>query len=265
MENDKFDLGPWVNERLAALDNAAGWQPDATRALAALRWRIRARRAGWVGAVAATLAAGLVLLTISGPRACANPVECANEQAASAPQKAPDRSFKESGSPAAPVTVEIYSDYQCPSCAVAYTTTIPQFIDAYVKTGKVRLLHRDFPLPQHPYARLAARYANAAGRLGYYDAAANQIFRTQAVWEKDGSIDRQLMTVLPPGVLQKVRQMAQSDPTLDQTVSADMAMGNRDAINQTPSLVVVAKGRRQLISGVPSMALLKSYIDSLLK
>jgi protein-disulfide isomerase len=129
----------------------------------------------------------------------------------------------------------------------------------------VKLLHRDFPLPQHQYARLAARYANAAGRLGYYDAAVEQIFKTQPVWEKDGAIDKQLVAVLPPGVLQKVREAAQSDPSLDQSIVADMTMGGKDLINQTPSVVVVAKGKRQVIAGVPQMTFLTSYVDSLLK
>ena len=134
-----------------------------------------------------------------------------------------------------------------------------------MKTGKVKLLHRDYPLPQHQYSRLAARYANAAGRLGYYDAAVEQIFKTQGIWEKDGAIDRQLVAVLPAGVLQKVRQAAVSDASLDQTVAADIAQGARDGLNQTPSMVVVANGKRQLIPGVPAMTLLKSYIDDLLK
>lgn len=262
MENNKPETGRWVDERLAALDSFADWQPNTPRAFASFQWRRRVRRAGWVSATAATLAAGLVLLAISGPKACANPVECANEAAQGA---APATNFKQSGNPAAAVTVEIYSDYQCPSCAIAYTSTVPEFVNAYVKTGKVKLIHRDFPLPQHPYARMAARYANAAGRLGYYDAAVEQIFKTQGIWEKDGSIDRQLVAVLPPGALQKVREMAQYDASLDQTVTADLTMGQKDGVNQTPSIVVVARGKRQVIPGVPAMPLLRSYIDEVLK
>jgi protein-disulfide isomerase len=261
MENNSPETGRWVDERLAALDGFADWQPNAVRAFGVLRWRRRVRRAGWVSATAATLAAGLVLLAVSGPRACANPVECANEQA----QVQAPHNFRESGNPAATVTVEIYSDYQCPSCAAAFTSTVPEFVAAYVKTGKVKVIHPDFPLPQHQYSRLAARYANAAGRLGYYDAVVDQLFKTQSTWERDGAIDKQLAAVLPPGVLQKVRQMAQSDATLDDSVNVDMAMGNKDAINQTPSMVIVAKGKRQVIPGVPAMTFLRSYVDDLLK
>jgi protein-disulfide isomerase len=269
MENNDRDIGRWVDARMASLDAWTDWQPNAARALSLLRRRDRSRRvrrAGWIGATAAVMAAGLVLLTLSGPRACANPIECANEMIqAISPGSAAPRNFKESGAPAAAVTVEIYSDYQCPSCAAAFASVVPQLVAEYVNTGKVKLLHRDFPLSQHPYARLAARYANAAGRLGFYDIAVTQIFQTQADWEKDGAIDRRLAAVLPPGAMQQVRQAVTSDRSLDDTVTADLTMGAKDRIDQTPSLVIVAKGRRQVIPGVPNLSLLKGYLDAVLK
>ena len=77
----------------------------------------------------------------------------------------------------------------------------------HVQTGKIRILHRDFPLPQHRYAHLAARFANAAGRVGQYDLVVNQLFKTQRAWEESGDIDAQIREVLPPGTLQRVRQL----------------------------------------------------------
>jgi protein-disulfide isomerase len=265
MEKNERDVAGWVDARMAALNGAAGWQPNVAAALSVLRRRERVRRAGSMGAIAASLAAGLVLLALSGPRACANPVECANEADQAALPRDLVRNYKESGSPAAKVTCEIYSDYQCPSCAMAYATSVPPLVNDYVKTGKVKLVHRDYPLPQHPYARLAAKYVNAAGKLGFYDAAVDYIFRTQPVWEKDGSLDAQMAKLLPPPAMAKVRLLVANDRTLDETVAEDMAMAMRDKINQTPSMVVVANGKRQLIVPIPSANLLKSYLDDLLK
>lgn len=150
-------------------------------------------------------------------------------------------------------------------CAALYRQTIPLLIAQYVQTGKVKLLHRDFPLPQHPYARLAARCANASGRLGYYDLVVNQLFQTQSSWSGDGSIDAQVAQVLAPGVLQKVRNPVRNDGTLDDTVTADVAMAMKDGIRQTPTIVVVSKGKRQAIASVPDFDLLKTYLDQLLR
>src|SRR5665213_3630487 len=88
-------------------------------------------------------------------------------------------SFKISGSPAARVQIELYTDFQCPHCREFYLDTLPSVIREYVQTGKVRLIHRDFPLSSFPFSRLAARYANAAGELGKYDVVATQVFQTQ--------------------------------------------------------------------------------------
>jgi protein-disulfide isomerase len=141
---------------------------------------------------------------------------------------------------------------------------MPLLVADYVEAGKVRLLHRDFPLPQHAYAKLAARFANAAGQSGQYDLAVSRLFRTQDIWSVNGDIEAQLAPVLPPAVMRKLRDMVDRDQRLDDTVAADQAMGAADGLHGTPTLVVVWKGKRQVISPIPSYPLLKSYLDDLL-
>src|SRR6266700_2080301 len=48
------------------------------------------------------------------------------------------------GSKTAPVTMEVYSDFQCPACKTLFTTTNRRLMDDYVTSGKVYLIHRDF-------------------------------------------------------------------------------------------------------------------------
>src|SRR5512136_23490 len=62
------------------------------------------------------------------------------------------------GAKTAPVVVEIYSDFQCPACKQLFLNTTQKVMDNYVNTGKVYLVHRDFPLPMHAYSRVAASY-----------------------------------------------------------------------------------------------------------
>ena len=177
----------------------------------------------------------------------------------------PARDFQESGNPNAPLTLEIYSDFQCPHCATVFLQLLPFLISDYVDTGKVKLIHRDLPLPMHGYARLAARYANAAGTLGKYDEATAQIFRTQAQWSLNGNIDGELAAVMPPDVMAKIRDLVQHDEHLDDRVAAGTAMAAQDNIAMTPSLVVVHGGKRQVLAPIPQYDLLKSYLDGLLK
>lgn len=171
------------------------------------------------------------------------------------------KNFKLSGSPAATITIEVYTDYECPSCRNLYLQTLPELITQYVAKGKVQLLHRDFPLPQHQYSKIATRYANAAGQLGQYDIVANQLFKTQAEWSQNGNVDGTVAKVVAPGDLQKIRDLVKNDTHLDDTVTTDVAMANKDGLNQTPTLVVVNKGKRQKIDGFVPFMILKSYID----
>jgi protein-disulfide isomerase len=295
MENNEMQ-NQWVDRRLEALDPPSAWQPNATAAHTRFRQRqrtYRLRRTGWTwAAIAASVTAiGVLLLApapcsgagcakaptaaplaVPAPIVEAEPLPPASAPVAAAPapqapRPAPPkaaRNFKESGNVLAPVTVELFTDYECPHCATVFLQTMPDFVAAYVKTGKVKLIHRDYPLPQHPYAKLAARYANAAGTLGYYDTVVNQIFRTQAVWAASGDVGTQVALVLPRDVMDKVRNFVQNDAQLDDTVAVDVAIGRQDQLNQTPTMVVAYKGKRQLLAPIPPPELLKSYFDELL-
>jgi protein-disulfide isomerase len=197
-------------------------------------------------------------------------------QTPAAPKKASDhkalaavsvtKNFKESGSPTAPITIEIYTDYECPACRALYMDTLPSLNQDFVATGKVHLLHRDYPLPQHQYSRLATRYANAAGAIGKYDLVANQIFVTQPEWAQNGNVDAAVAKVLAPADLEKVRAMVKTDSHLDDSVTQDVAMGNnQDHLTQTPTIVIVAKGKRDVIAGGMPYSILKQYLDQKLK
>ncbi len=50
--------------------------------------------------------------------------------------------MKSYGSKTAPITMEVFSDYQCPACRSFYQSTYRQVIDSYVSAGKVYLIHR---------------------------------------------------------------------------------------------------------------------------
>jgi len=181
-----------------------------------------------------------------------------------APKKAAPAvaNFKESGSPAAPITVEVYTDYECPACRSFYMDVLPSLNAEFVKTGKVRLIHRDFPLPQHQFSKLATRYANAAGVIGKYDIVANQIFQTQPMWDQNGAVDAEVAKVLPPADMQKVRDLVKSDAHLDDSVAKDVALAqNEDHLTQTPTIVIVSKGKREQISGGMPYNILKSYLN----
>jgi len=89
------------------------------------------------------------------------------------------RSVHIRGNPEAPVTLEEFGDFECPSCK-----NLATFIDQLVKEyhPRVRLIFRNFSLPMHQFARDAALAAEAAGLQGRYWEMHDMLFREQAVW-----------------------------------------------------------------------------------
>ena len=72
------------------------------------------------------------------------------------------------GSKDAPVTIVEFSDFQCPFCGRFYQETLPQLRENYVKTGKVKIVYRDFPLPFHENAQKAAEASECAHEQGKF-------------------------------------------------------------------------------------------------
>src|SRR5712692_5528485 len=114
----------------------------------------------------------------------------AQTKTASSPAPSPSSSSdrKSLDSKNAPITMEVFSDFQCPACRNFYETTLKQLIDNYVTTGKVYLVHRDFPLDMHPYSHQAARFANAAAELGQFESVERALFDKQDTWAPNGKI-----------------------------------------------------------------------------
>jgi protein-disulfide isomerase len=170
--------------------------------------------------------------------------------------------FRVSGSPNAPITMEVYTDFQCPHCREFYMDVLPQLTKEFIDTGKVRLIHRDFRLSQFQYSKTAARYANAAGEIGKYDVVSKQLFETQPDWWQNGNVDGNVAKVLTPAEMEKVRAKVKDDAHLeDQTVKDEAMAREVDHLSATPTIVIVSKGKRETFTGPASFTLLKAYLN----
>ncbi len=69
------------------------------------------------------------------------------------------------GSSSATVTMIEFSDFQCSFCHSFWSQTYPKIKAAYIDTGKVKFVYRDFPIPSHPQAGLAAESAECVRSL----------------------------------------------------------------------------------------------------
>lgn len=167
------------------------------------------------------------------------------------------------GNPQAPIRIDLFSDYQCPTCKLLHEQVILPLIADYVKQGKVYLVQREFPMPYHTYAREAACYACAAGAVGRYQEVCDQLFRTQAEWAKDGNVATSACSVLNAASASKVKTLARS-PAIAAMVQDDLRLGESEAVNGTPTMIIARIPRPPVKVGPVSYSLLRRYLDSLL-
>jgi protein-disulfide isomerase len=167
------------------------------------------------------------------------------------------------GSKSAPVVMEVFSDFQCPACKTLYTGTNRQLMDNYVSTGKVYLIHRDFPLPMHAYSRVAARYARAAAQIGKVEPVEQALYQNQEKWEQNGDVDGTVASVLSVADMAKVRALVKGG-TLEAGIDKDYALGQGYHVNQTPTSIIHSRGQTFPVVGVVSYDILHNFLDQLL-
>jgi protein-disulfide isomerase len=166
----------------------------------------------------------------------------------------------------APVRLEIFSDFQCPSCKVFYLETIRPVLKNYCLTDKVCVIYREFPLPMHPLAREAARLSTAARKLGHRQwlAVFDAIYSDQDIWTKSGMIQATVARALSSEDFQKLLVLAQ-DPSINQAIERDVALGKKRLVDQTPTFFVSALGREQKVVGGLPYPTLKDFFDKVVK
>ncbi len=167
---------------------------------------------------------------------------------------------KTAGSQNAPIKIELFSDFQCPSCRTLHQQVVSQLMRDYVATGKVFLVNREFPLVSHAYARLAASYATAAARIGRYREVSDALFDNQAVWAQRGNVDEIASRALSVAEAQKVRKLA-TEPSIAAEIEQDMKLGTQAGLRQTPTMFIQRGSARYPVAGSLNYDILRRFLD----
>ena len=83
------------------------------------------------------------------------------------------------GAENAPLTIVMFSDYECPYCKRFHDEVLPRLKEEYIEKGIVRLIHKDLPLPFHSTADPAARAARCSANNKEYWKVYSALFRDQ--------------------------------------------------------------------------------------
>lgn len=253
------------------LESAFGGKRGATLAAAALAF----------GFVAAGSAFAQTSSAPAAKTASAKTHTSAKPSADSAVSAAPVKTI---GNPSAPIKMEVFSDYECPSCGNFYESTLRTMISSYVAEGKVYLVHHDFPLQMHRFSGQAARWANAAAKIGKFQDVDAALFDNQAAWTESGDVAKYVAGSMSPADFNRVvailkpcsvapptskadSSLPTPDPTcpVDKYIVEDIALGYKVPVKATPTFVITYKGQKYSpMASAVTWPILKQFFDSLL-
>jgi len=142
------------------------------------------------------------------------------------------------GDPEAAVTVATYEDFACPHCKDYNLERLPPIVDDYVKPGRVRYEHRDFPIPvdeTHSWkAAIAARAVQAEASMAEFWPYVEALFENQ----DSLSLDTYESLADEAGVDASAVRTAAEEETYRPSVKADRVHGVENGIQGTPTVFV---------------------------
>jgi len=164
------------------------------------------------------------------------------------------------GNPQAPVTLEEFGDSSCPPCG-----NIAVFIDELVKEygPRLRIVFRNFPLPNHEHAREAALAAEAAGLQGRFWEMHHVLYREQAVWSKADNVPELFASYA--GMIGLNLDQFKKEMNAEKTkarVDSDHERGDSLGVRSTPTVFI---NNRQVGPNDKTPDGLRATIDAALK
>jgi len=167
------------------------------------------------------------------------------------------------GDPKAPVTIIEYGDYQCPFCARFYKTTEQTIKQEYVRSGKARLVFRNFQF-LGPESKLAAEAAECAKDQRQFWAFHDALYEAESVdgQEHNGNLNRDLfIKIAKQNKLDEVAFTGCFDShKYEKQIQADLEAAQEVGVNSTPTTFV----NGEKLTGALPFADFKTAIDKAL-
>ena len=142
------------------------------------------------------------------------------------------------GNPDAPITILEWGDYQCTFCYKFHQNTLEIINEDFIKTGKVKVVFKDYPL-NGPDSKLAAEASYCAQDQEKYWQYHDEIYRN---WggERTGWITREALTEFAVTVNLDTEKFNKclDDNKYQSKVNSLYEFGNQIGIDATPSFLV---------------------------
>ena len=175
------------------------------------------------------------------------------------PQALPDMAL---GPATAPVTVTEYASMTCPHCAAFNENVFPKIKAAYIDTGKIRYVFREFPLDIKAAAGSMLSRCIAKDDAAKYFAVTDLLFKQQGDWVVKNTTEALTRIGKQAGLSQSQVESCLKDQALLDKIAADQKYASDVLkVNSTPTFFI----NGEMIKGETSFEEFDKRIKALLK
>lgn len=161
------------------------------------------------------------------------------------------------GDASAPIMLVEFSDFECPFCGRFANNTFLQIKKEYVDTGKVKVVFKNFPLPFHKDAQLAAEAGECAALQGKFWEYKEVLFKNQGALSSNDCKKYAVDLGLDSGKFNHCLDSRETKTEVEQ----DLKEGKIADVSGTPSFLI----NGELLVGAQPFSAFKEKIDKLLK
>ena len=167
------------------------------------------------------------------------------------------------GSYNAPITILEWGDYQCTFCYKFHQNTLNIINENFIKTGKVKIIFKDFPL-NGPDSKLAAEASYCANDQKKYWEYHDQLYENWA-GERTGWITRESLSKFAELINLDIIEFNKclDDSKYENKVNLMYEFGNEIGIDATPSFLVFNDEKIIKIRGNQSIEVFLKTFDEL--
>lgn len=190
------------------------------------------------------------------------------------------------GSKTAPIRMDVFTDYACPTCRVLFLQTLQPLISDYAASGKVYVVQHDYPLelPGHENSSQAARWANVAAQFGQFEPVEAALYQNQSAWAASGDIAKYVAAAVPDAEFKRMAKVMETCQApgprgrpgsvdasphpcaIDPYIEKDIVLANQIPLQATPTYIITYKGQRLPPgTGYVSWPVMRQFFDNLLK
>lgn len=181
------------------------------------------------------------------------------------PRERPMVDGRAMGDPNAPVTIEIYEDFQCPACKTFSEQIEPQIADTYVATGDVYYIFRHFPFiddraPRNESDQAANASMCAANENRFWDY--HDILFANWNGENQGAFNDKRLVAFGESIgldMESFNECFNANANKGE-IEADLQSGRDASVTGTPSVIV--NGKMLTPGFVPSFAEISEAVEA---